>query len=268
VSAWSLPPDTRLDPKSAQACLLRAHREDTVLELGIHRAWKQNWLRVRFLDDDITWSSPVQFRILSPLDARGEPVLRQGEEILAYWTVAHSGYAMPARVLSMGPARMPTGVQTHATVLAGGDVYRFQRRAYVRVPPMAPLAASLWLDDLQCAEWPPEDLPDPLLGNVEDLSVGGIRVRCEWFKPDDPERFAGRTPIRLSLRGEDRELGDFLSATVMRAVRESHPRKAFWMGIEWRRLTDKQTTTLTRYVLEAERHMLRARRKSALSEES
>jgi hypothetical protein len=262
MHSFDLLDDARLDPESAQAIVRRAYEGDVTLEVGAARGRSVLWVRSRFLESK--GLAKLELVVLTPLNAAGQPQLREGDDVLVYWTLGASGYALLGRVESQGQGFLSTGVSTHVTRIAGASVYRHQRREFLRVTPTEPLPADVWFDDLRHGEWPPEQLAPGLRGHVEDISLGGVRLRFEAFGEEEYAAYAPQSVVRVSLCFAKRPHLQFVVGEVVRAHRESHPRRAFWLSARWRRLAEEQKSALSKYVLDAERHMLRARRDSAL----
>lgn len=262
MGSYGLLDDARLDPDSARSIVRRAYDEDVALEVGVTRGRSTSWVRSRFLESKDL--AKLELAVLTPLNAAGQPQLRQGDDILVYWTLGASGFALLGRVESLGQGVLATGVPTHVTRIAGTSVYRHQRRQFLRVAPSEALPAEVWFDDLRHDEWPPEGLGPGLRGRVEDLSLGGVRLRFESFSEEEYAAYTPQGVVRVSLVLPKYPQLRFVVGEVVRVHRESHPRRAFWASLRWRRLTEEQTSALSKYVLEAERQMLRVRRESAL----
>jgi hypothetical protein len=262
MDSFGLLDDARLDAASAQSIVRRAYEGDVALEVGVARGRSTSWVRSRFLES--TSLEKLELAVLTPLNAAGQPQLRQGDDVLVYWTLGASGFALLGRVESLGQGFLPTGVPTHVTRVAGRAVYRHQRREFLRVTPSEPLPADVWFDDLRHEEWPPEGLAPGLRGHVEDLSLGGVRLRFESFTEEEYAAYTPQSVVRVSLTLPRYPQLRYVVGEVVRAHRESHPRRAFWSSVKWRRLTEEQTSALSKYVLDAERQMLRVRRDSAL----
>ncbi len=262
MSLLDLSADARLDTESARRILQRAVEADVSLEIGAVRGWGDSWMRSRFLSEGD--SGGLRIRVLTPLGADGSPQVREGEHVLVYWTLGGSGYALEGRVDALHRAHLPTGVATHATRIVGSGVYRHQRREYLRVRPVDTLAVEVWLDDPEIDNWPLQGRAPDLAGHVEDLSLGGLRLRVEGHVGERASAFARGAAVRLSLwLGPGAAIG-YATAEVVRTRLETHPRRVFWLSAQWRALTEEQRSALAKYVHEAERQMLRARQASAL----
>ncbi len=248
---------SELSREEAREQLMDIYRPDYAIELALTGGGEIKWFRSRFVELPDPFEKPVL--VVAPTDKDGAPLVATGRRLLVYWHTGHSGYAFPTHVVELGMRALESGeLQSVAWLSPARSVFRYQRRDFVRVRPVETMHVTV-------SRQPDAEEPPPgqgLEGVMEDISCGGARIRFDEFSEEDVDQFAAGGCVAVSMTVPPEERTQVVLGEIVRRVRESKPRRALWIGLQWRDLSPEKRRLLSAYIGFCEREHLRIRRQA------
>ncbi len=239
----------RIDALRAKELLAGALRAGLPVSLGIESEGSIEWLPAQVETEYLSSLTELHLRVP---DQAGHGGLVTGVEVIVFVRIGPDGYAFPSMV-ALSEACPLAGHETdlHLVVQRNVCVFRFQRRATVRVQPSAPPPAVAL-----AGRGPGEPRVD---GDLVDVSLGGGQVLlprvdaevCAFLesKPEVVASFSlptvSRTPIELVGR-------------VTWVHVDVRPDRGTRLGIHWSDLAGEAAETIRAFVAGERRAGLRS----------